>query len=111
MAEQELPAGGSWSPNEATGDSVPEDAADAAGVPTVFLLDVGPQQYGDALLCLFKNETVLIDGAHPGNFVELEGHPAIQNQIGQILSQDPHALKVSLLMISHAHDDHIGVLP
>jgi beta-lactamase superfamily II metal-dependent hydrolase len=89
--------------------SVPE--ADVASVATVHLLDVGPQQYGDALLCLFKNETILIDGAHPGNYKALEGHPPIQEQLGEILSQPADHLRVSLLMISHAHDDHIGCLP
>jgi beta-lactamase superfamily II metal-dependent hydrolase len=81
------------------------------GTATVHLLDVGPQQYGDSLLCIFNDETVLIDGAHPGNFVELEGHPAIQTQVAAILGQKPDKLSVSLLMISHAHDDHIGCLP
>lgn len=86
-------------------------AGTPADVATVHLLDVGPQQYGDALLCVFKNETVLIDGAHPGNYKEVDGHPAIQDQVGAILGQDPKQLHVSLLMVSHAHDDHIGCLP
>jgi beta-lactamase superfamily II metal-dependent hydrolase len=88
-----------------------EDGMDAAGTATVYLLDVGPQEYGDALLCLFKNRTVLIDGAHPGNWKPASGHPAIQQQLASILGQPEDDLHVDLLIISHAHDDHIGSLP
>jgi beta-lactamase superfamily II metal-dependent hydrolase len=89
----------------------PREAVDAASLATVYLLDVGPQEYGDALLCLFKDRTVLIDGAHPGNWKESDGHPAIQEQLADILHQPAGEIHVDLLMISHAHDDHIGCLP
>jgi beta-lactamase superfamily II metal-dependent hydrolase len=88
-----------------------ENETDANSTATVYLLDVGPQEYGDALLCLFNNRTVLIDGAHPGNWKASEGHPSIREQLASILNQPEDALHVDLLMISHAHDDHIGCLP
>jgi len=84
---------------------------DSSSTATVYLLDVGPQEYGDALLCVFKNRTVLIDGAHPGNWKASPGHPSIPQQLASILNQPEDALHVDLLMISHAHDDHIGCLP
>ncbi|MDI3288205.1 hypothetical protein [Polyangium sp. 15x6] len=34
---------------------------------TITLLDVGAEQYGDAVLCRFGGISVLIDGAHPGD--------------------------------------------
>lgn len=87
----------------------PHPAVDASN-PRVHLLDVGPQQYGDAVLCEFNGRTVLIDGAHPGNDREQEGHAAIQDQIGELLrSRPPYHL--DMLMVSHAHDDHVGCLP
>src|SRR5262245_35256302 len=76
----------------------------------VHFLDVGPQQYGDALLCVFNGRTVLIDGAHSGNDREQEGHPSVPDQIGQLLRSAP-PYKLDLLVVSHAHDDHIGCLP
>lgn len=74
------------------------------------LLDVGPEEYGDALLCEFGNVTVLIDGAHPGNHQASGRHPSIPDQIGKLLNRQP-PFHVSLLIISHAHLDHIGCLP
>jgi len=79
--------------------------------PTVHLLDVGPQEYSDALLCEFGDHTILIDGAHPANWKAFGDHPALQDQLAQLLGQQPTKLHVSLIIVSHAHDDHIGCLP
>ena len=86
------------------------DATDASDVIKISLLDVGREEYGDALLCQFGETTVLIDGAHPGNHRAAGGHPSIPDQIGELLNQEP-PYKLSLLIISHAHLDHIGCLP
>jgi beta-lactamase superfamily II metal-dependent hydrolase len=76
----------------------------------VHLLDVGPEEYADALICLFGGKTVMIDGAHPGDHRSREGHPSIPDQLEKILgTQKPH--KIDLLIVSHAHQDHIGCLP
>jgi beta-lactamase superfamily II metal-dependent hydrolase len=76
----------------------------------VHFLDVGPDQYGDAILCEFGGRTVLIDGAHPGDDRGREGHASIPDQIRQLLDQQPPFL-LDLLVVSHAHQDHIGCLP
>lgn len=76
----------------------------------VHLLDVGPDEYGDALLCQFGSVTVLIDGAHTGDQKPKAGHKSIPDQIGKLLNQNP-PYRVTLIMVSHAHEDHIGCLP
>ena len=78
---------------------------------TITLLDVGVEQYGDAILCRFGPVSVLIDGAHPGNHRPTDGHPAIQDQLRPLLPQRDGASVVTLLVVSHAHQDHIGCLP
>jgi beta-lactamase superfamily II metal-dependent hydrolase len=82
------------------------------GVFAVHLLDVGTEQYGDAILCQFGEVTVLIDGAHAGNSKD-EGpdHPSIQKQVGTVLGATSPPYRVSLLIVTHAHADHIGCLP
>lgn len=78
----------------------------------VHLLDVGTEQYGDAIVCQFGNISVLIDGAHAGNNKdEGTGHPSIQEQVGEVLGLSSPPYKVSLLIVTHAHADHIGCLP
>jgi beta-lactamase superfamily II metal-dependent hydrolase len=77
---------------------------------TVHLLDPGPQVYGDAILCRFGATTVLIDGAHRANFRRHEGHASIPVQLAELLgSEPPH--DISLLIVTHTHEDHIGCLP
>ena len=76
----------------------------------VHLLDVGPEEYGDAVLLEFGDVTVLIDGAHPADHTAREGHPSIPDQLDELLGATrPHTL--SLLIATHAHLDHIGCLP
>jgi beta-lactamase superfamily II metal-dependent hydrolase len=77
----------------------------------VHLLDVGLQEYGDAILCQFGDVSVLIDGAHTGDQTGKPGHVSIPDQIGQLLKQSTTPYRVTLLIVTHAHEDHIGCLP
>lgn len=89
-----------------------EAAEDARAPFAVHLLDVGPEEYGDTVLCQFGRTSVLIDGAHPSNWRDKgDQHPSIQRQIAEILGQQGAPARVSLLIVTHAHADHIGCLP
>src|SRR6478672_13835938 len=77
---------------------------------TVNLLDVGTLPYGDAVLCEFAGKTVLIDGGHPGDDQPDADYAGITQQIQDILGHAP-PFTVDLLVVSHAHLDHIGCLP
>lgn len=84
---------------------------DARAKCAIHLLDVGPKEYGDAVLCQFGEISVLIDGAHTGDQTAREGHPSIPEQLGRLLGQAEPPYSISLLVISHAHEDHIGCIP
>ncbi len=76
----------------------------------IALLDVGVAAYGDSILCRFDDATVMIDGAHPGTQNPSGVHPSIPAQLGQLLGGGP-PFELDLLVVSHAHLDHIGCLP
>lgn len=78
----------------------------------IHLLDVGEAQYGDCLFCEVGGERILIDGGHQADFDGSAGHPSIPEQL-RALAGTPAGkpTKLSLLVISHAHADHVGCLP
>jgi glyoxylase-like metal-dependent hydrolase (beta-lactamase superfamily II) len=99
---------------EPTPDTFAESTsvADAPRVPLVHFLDVGEQEYGDCVLCQFGSISVLIDGAHTGDQHGTSAeHPGIPAQLAELLGQSEDQLEVSLLIVTHAHQDHIGCLP
>lgn len=77
----------------------------------VNLLDVGKREYGDSILCQFEDRFVLIDGAHPGDQDGSPGHRSIPDQLGALMERRQPPYNVDLLIVTHAHSDHIGCLP
>ncbi|HEY4266881.1 MAG TPA: MBL fold metallo-hydrolase [Galbitalea sp.] len=75
----------------------------------IHMLDVGEQEYGDAVLLELGDRTVLIDGGHRGDDKLHLGHPSIPQQLQTLTGQAKP--RIDLLVVSHAHLDHIGCLP
>jgi beta-lactamase superfamily II metal-dependent hydrolase len=76
----------------------------------IHFLDVGRAEYGDCLLLELAGKRVLIDGAHPGDQDGSPGHLSIPEQIRQLLGVAGE-IRFDLLVVTHAHQDHIGCLP
>lgn len=79
----------------------------------VYLLDMGREKYGDSILCRLGNRSILIDGGHPRDIKdrgENGEYKSIPNQLAGIFG---HAapFDISLLVVTHCHNDHIGCLP
>lgn len=77
----------------------------------VHLLDVGESQYGDCVLIEYEGETILVDGGHRADFRGAPGHRSIPEQIDTLLGQTSRPHRISLMVVSHAHADHVGCLP
>lgn len=76
-----------------------------------FMLDMGSKIYGDCLLVAANNQTILIDGGHPGDHKPRGGsEPSIPEQFATLFG---HAgpYPIDLLIVTHCHSDHIGCLP
>ncbi|WFU80758.1 MBL fold metallo-hydrolase [Bradyrhizobium sp. CIAT3101] len=75
----------------------------------LYLLDMGSKIYGDCILAVQGDRSILIDGAHPGDWKSSGETPSIPDQIAEILGKPP--FKINLLVVTHCHSDHIGCLP
>ena len=77
---------------------------------TIDFLDVGPTKYGDCILVRSDDKAILIDGAHPGDTKDKEDFTSIPGQLDDLFgAARPHP--IDLLIVTHAHSDHIGCLP
>lgn len=77
---------------------------------TLWLLDMGTEQYGDCIVCRRGDRTILIDGGHPGDFEDRNGFKSIPHQLAGIFNKQP-PFDIDLLIVTHCHRDHIGCLP
>jgi beta-lactamase superfamily II metal-dependent hydrolase len=84
-------------------------AADAASMKLHFL-DMGKTMYGDSIVARIGSRTILIDGGHKGDYQDHDGSPGIPTQLAALLGHAP-PFRVSLLVVTHCHSDHIGCLP
>src|SRR5512134_1956583 len=96
-----------WSLGEKGGSAMPHRGIHR--IPAIHLLDMGPEKYGDCVLSLLGGKAILIDGAHPGDIRGRDGFPSIPDQLAKLLGPPPFQL--DLLVVSHAHSDHVGCLP
>jgi beta-lactamase superfamily II metal-dependent hydrolase len=72
-------------------------------------LDVGPTKFGDCILCRRGDDLILIDGGHPGDQKARGDRRSLPDQIADIVGTQP-PFQLKLLVITHAHLDHIGCL-
>jgi len=75
----------------------------------LYLFDMGAKIYGDCILAVEGERSILIDGAHPGDWQASEATPSIPEQLSKVLGKPP--FKIDLLVVTHCHSDHIGCLP
>ncbi len=78
--------------------------------PSLYLLDMGAEKYGDCILGRFGEVTVLVDGGHRRDDRRHGDTPSIPEQLARILGHPP-PFDLSLLVVTHCHADHIGCLP
>jgi beta-lactamase superfamily II metal-dependent hydrolase len=76
----------------------------------IHLLDMGQTKYGDCLFIQGAGKTILVDAGHPGDWKGKGDYKSIPDQLAGLLATRP-PFKVSLLVVTHCHSDHIGCLP
>lgn len=75
----------------------------------ISLLDVGDREYGESLFIESGGRRILIDGAHQGDDLDDGGYVGIARQLRELTGEQKVA--IDLLVVSHAHADHVGCLP
>ena len=88
-----------------------DDPADAATQGKYHFLDVGAQKYGDCILVEFGALRVLIDGSHEKDFEGQTGYDSTPEQLQAIFGDEPAPHPITLMVVTHCHQDHVGALP
>lgn len=83
--------------------------ADALARAKYHFLDMGRLKYGECTVATFGDLRVLIDGGHSRDFAGQTGIPSIPDQLAKIFSEPPPH-RITLLVVTHCHDDHVGCL-
>src|SRR5262245_19814290 len=97
------------SSDESPGAAIMESTdSNASGI--YHFLDVGATKYGECTLVRFGDIAVLIDGSHESDFAGQDGYDSIPVQLEQIFGHPP-PFKITFLVVTHCHADHIGCLP
>jgi beta-lactamase superfamily II metal-dependent hydrolase len=84
--------------------------ADTAALLNFHFLDMGKTKFGDCIMAQIGRHRILIDGGHPGDWRSRTGFQSIPQQLGRIFKKEP-PYRFNLLIVTHAHLDHIGCLP
>lgn len=78
---------------------------------TYTFLDVGALRYGDCIVVQFGSVRVLIDGSHEKDFDGQDGYDSTPEQLKEIFKGEDTPYPITLLVVTHCHQDHIGALP
>ncbi len=85
--------------------------ADATTKGRYHFLDVGEQKYGDCIVVEFGQTRVLIDGSHEKDFFGQDGFESTPEQLQIIFEGEATPHPITLMVVTHCHQDHIGALP
>ena len=76
----------------------------------IHMLDMGDEKYGDCIVCMAGDHTLIVDGGHAGDIRKRGDTPSIPQQLAQVFGKRA-PFQISLLVVTHCHADHIGCLP
>jgi beta-lactamase superfamily II metal-dependent hydrolase len=89
----------------------PQDPSDEGAAPiSVHFLDMGEDKYGDCILVRSGARGILVDGGHPRDLTGQADTPSIPEQLESIFGHPP-PFDLTLVVVTHGHNDHIGCLP
>lgn len=71
---------------------------------------MGEDKYGDCILVRSGARAVLVDGAHPRDLTGQADTSSIPEQLESIFGHPP-PFDLTLVVVTHGHNDHIGCLP
>lgn len=94
-----------------TASTRPQNPSSGGAVPvSVHFLDMGEDKYGDCILVRSGARSILVDGGHPRDLTGQADTPSIPEQLESIFGHPP-PFEITLVVVTHGHNDHIGCLP